>query len=69
MWPNTQFSADLVTFTEEILNGNQQIGKIVEKIGDKSHMKNQVSLAIIYLFVYLFFVLNDQKRTIKYIYL
>ena len=21
MWPNTQFSADLVTFTEEIFNG------------------------------------------------
>ena len=21
MWPNTQFPADLVTFTEEILNG------------------------------------------------
>ena len=21
MWPNSQFSADLVTFTEEILNG------------------------------------------------
>ena len=30
MWPNSQFSADLVTFTEEILNGKLLFCAVLE---------------------------------------
>ena len=36
MWPNPQFCADLVTFTEEILNGKlhflYRVGKIFREV-------------------------------------
>ena len=36
MWPNPQFPADLVTFTEEILNGKlhflYRVGKIFREV-------------------------------------
>ena len=38
MWPNPQFPADLVTFTEEILNG--KIHFLCSALTKKSFVKN-----------------------------
>ena len=38
MWPNTQFPVDLVTFTEEILNGKLHF------LCSARHVKSQISV-------------------------
>ena len=35
MWPNPQFSADLVTFTEEIINGKPHFCAVIFDISQK----------------------------------
>ena len=43
MWPNPQFSADLVTFTEEILNGKLESNKNNSNPKLKKFYKNVVA--------------------------
>ena len=40
MWPNSQFSVDLVTFTEEILNGNLHFCTVFPSVSVKSVSAN-----------------------------
>ena len=54
MWPNLQKSADLVTFTEEILNGKVVSGEIKTVCSEEAEKKGTVNLvAIVFDFAYL----------------
>ena len=44
MWPNLHESADLVTFTEEILNGKVVSGEIKTVCSEEAEKKGTVNL-------------------------
>ena len=41
MWPDRQFSADLVTFTEEILNGKFGINTCIYIVNKRIHSEHE----------------------------
>ena len=41
MWPDRQFSADLVTFTEEILNGKFEINTCIYIVNKRIHSEHE----------------------------